>query len=228
MNLSDLFPSNYIPSSDKDPDAPQSRYLTPSKVPDGSSIALRLCGTPSSGHVICGYSYFTNDNQPRRFPAFPKNYRDDIGLSWEGKNKGTGEKARPVYFLSWACMVKGSEDFQILTIEQTKVREAIEKTLSMEDYMIEAGEMANFFLDISRSGKGKDTSYTVIPTLKVASKEDQRRWQEARSGIWLPALFEGGDPFAGKPSGHATSSGGPMTSRDELGADQEIASRDDW
>lgn len=220
-----ILPSNYVPTGERDPEAPSSpsRYLKPSDIKPGQSLTLRLCGTYASGHVIAGYQYFTMAGRPRRFPVFPKNYLDDIGLTWEGKNNNTGEKDRPIYFLSWACLVRGEEEFKILDITQKKVREQIEAVLAMEDYTVENGEPANFFLTITRQGEKKDTSYTVIPTLKVAPEKDAERWRAAREELWLPALFEGGDPFAGKPSGAPEAlPATPLTHRDELGADQEL------
>jgi len=227
MALADLFPKgNYAPE-----DSASSRYFNAKKLKDGESTTLRLCGTPASDHAICGYTYFTMEGRPRRFPQFPKNYLDDIGLTYEGKTKGTGEKDKPIFFLAWACLRKESPDeFQIIDLTQGKIREQIEAVLAMDDYEVGDGEMANFSLTISRKGLGTDTSYTVVPTLKVAAKADQQRWAEAREGIYLPALYAGGDPFCGRPSDGAGEppSGTPITHRDELGADHEVAAGSGW
>lgn len=226
MALADLFPSgNYTPE-----DSSASRYFNAKKLKDGEATTLRLCGTPSSDHAICGYTYFTMEGRPRRFPQFPKNYLEDIGLTYEGKIKGTGEKDKPSFFLSWVCLRKESPDeFQVFDITQGKIREQIEAVLAMEDYDIAANEMANFFLTITRKGTGTDTAYTVVPTLKVATKADQQRWIDARAGIYLPALYEGGDPFNGRPSEPATAPAGtPITHRDELGADHEVGTAAGW
>lgn len=192
-----IFPANYVPASENE--AGPSRYFKLSKLKDGESTTIRLCGTFNSGHALCGYSYFTAEGRPRRFPTFPRDFHDDIGLSYEGKTKNTGEKDKPSFFLSWTCLRKEAEDFLIIDISQKKVREQIEAILDMEDYSISDGEMANFYLTIKRAGTGLDTNYTVVPTLKVAAKADQQRWLEARGGIYLPALYEGGDPFPVAP-----------------------------
>jgi hypothetical protein len=226
MALADLFPAgNYTPEN-----SPSSRYFNVKKLNDGESTTLRLCGSPRSHHAICGFTYFTMEGRPRRFAQYPKDYLEDIGLSFEGKTKGTGEKASPTFFLSWACLRKEAPDeFQIFDINQGKVREQIEAVLAIDDYETPDGELANFYLTISRKGLGKDSKYTVMPTLKVATKADQQRWAEAREGIYLPALYEGGDPFMGKPSdGEAPISSTPITHRDELGADHEVAAGSDW
>lgn len=226
MALADLFPSgNYTPE-----DSSTSRYFNAKKLKDGEATTLRLCGTPSSDHAICGYTYFTMEGRPRRFPQFPKAYLEDIGLTYEGKTKGTGERDKPSFFLSWVCLRKENPDeFQVFDITQGKIREQIEAVLSMEDYEVLGGEMANFFLTITRKGTGTDTAYTVVPTLKVATKADQQRWIDAKGGIYLPALYEGGDPFNGRPSTPAPAPAGtPITHRDELGADHEVGVAAGW
>lgn len=226
MSLSALFP-NYAPPSDSS--AAPSRYFNCKKLADGESTTLRLCGTPDSGHAICGYTYFTEEGRPRRFPQFPKNYLDDIGLTYDGKKNGTGERAKPTFFMAWCCLRKEAPDeFQIIDFTQGKIREQIEAVLAMEDYSIESGKMANFYLTITRKGQGLDTVYSCVPTLKVATKADQARWEENQESIWLPALYENGDPFGGKPSNPTPESSTPITHRDELGADHEIGAAADW
>lgn len=217
-----VLPPNYV-ATDSEAELP-SRYLEPSKLADGESTIFRLCGTHSTGHVIAGYSYFTMDGVPRKFPEYPADYANEIGLSWAGKQRGTGEKAKPTYFLSWAVFSKEHSDFMVLTITQAKIREQLEKVLSMEDYEFLDSGLANFYFTLTRSGVKDKTSYTLIPTLKPPTKADEKRWQEAKGKLWLPALFENGDPFAGpiaQPE-ERPSSGLAPTSRDELGADHPI------
>lgn len=217
-----VFPTNYVPTSEADSATP-SRYFKPSKIESGKSVTLRLCGTQASEHVICGYSYFNMEGRPMRFPQFPANYLDDIGLTYDGKNKGTGEKDKPKFFLSWACLIKGMDDFMIIDIPQARIRESLENILDMEDYTIEPGEMANFYMSISKEGAGLDTKYACTPVLKPPTAAEVKKWHAARDSIWLPALFQGGDPFGGKPSGAAPVSQEPLTNRDELGADSEVS-----
>jgi len=231
MALADLFPKgSYTPEDSSS----GSRYFNAKKLKDGESTTLRLCGTPSTGHAVAGYTYFTMEGRPRRFPQFPKNYLDDIGLTYEGKKNGTGEKAKPSFFMAWCCLRKEEpDDFQIIDITQGKIREQINAVLGMEDYSVESGELANFYLTITRNKPANAdafTSYTVVPTLKVATKAEQARWSEAKGGIWLPALYEGGDPFCGKPSDPAASSACsmPITHRDDLGADHEVGAAAGW
>jgi hypothetical protein len=216
-----FFPSDYKSTAEtqapKDP-----RYIDISKVPKDGTVTVRPCGNGNSGHVIAGWQYYS-ESQKRtlRFPVFPDNYLEDIGLSFKGKRDKTGEKDSPKYFVSFAALSKETGDFAIVTIAKDPPREDLEKILGMEDYQVADGEMANFTLTLGKTGSGTDTKYSVMPVLKAAPKELHTRWKGARDKIWLPALFSGGDPFAGKPAG-GEPVGLPPTARDELGADSEI------
>lgn len=220
-----FLPDNYRPAGGSSNDSGadrKDRYFEPTKLPDGGSTTFRLCGLHDTGHVVAGWSYFTDQGRPRRFPTYPENYLEDIGLTYDGKTKGTGEKDKPKYFLSFVAYSKESSDFLIYTFTRKDLREQLEETLSMEDYTTLPSGLANFFLTLKRKGTGLDTTFTLIPTLKAPTKADEKAWADVADSIWLPALFAGGDPFAGKPAG-AEPSGLPPTHRDELGADHEVA-----
>lgn len=214
------FPSNYIPTNQKDPDVPtnsaKSRYLQLKKLEDGESVTFRLCGSAATGHVISGYMYFTGESKPRRFPVFPKDYEQDIGLNFDKTAKGF-----PYPFLAWACAVKDAPDYMILDITQEKVRERIEAILNIPDYVILDEGMANFYLIATRNGIKKDTRYNIDPVLKAPTHEEAKAWQAAEGGIWLPALYEGGDPFEGRPNAASIPVTEPSVPRDSLGADQD-------
>lgn len=199
------------------------RYFETKQLKDGESTTFRLCGLHDTGHVIAGWAYFTMDGRPRRFPSYPENYLDDIGLTYEGRFNNTGEKDKPRYFLSFVGLSKEADDFLIYTFPRKDLRTTLEKCLAMDDYQILPSGLANFFLTMERSGEGKDSQYTLMPTLKAPTKAEEKRWSEIKDSIWLPALFVGGDPFCGKPAEGAAPAGLPPTHRDELGADQEIA-----
>lgn len=218
------FPTTYQPATtdQSDKEDRKSRYFEPRKLKDGESATFRLCGTHESGHVICGYSYFTAAGAPKRSPSFPTNYLDDIGLSYEGKINNTGEKDVPKFFLSVTALHKESNEFVVLTIMQRKIREQLEEVLAMEDYTF-IDSVANFFLTLRRKGGGIDTSYTLMPTLKAPTAAECKRWASESRNIWLPALFTGADPFAGRPANETTAVGLPPTYRDQLGADHEVA-----
>ena len=66
-------------------------------------------GLFDTGHVVTGYQYFTMEGRIRRFPKYPKDYLEDIGLTWAAKNaKGSEleslkQKARPRTGRSFSC-----------------------------------------------------------------------------------------------------------------------------
>jgi hypothetical protein len=198
------------------------RYIDPSKLDDGESIIIRPCGTFGSGHVICGYEYFSETNKrTRRFPEFPENYLEDIGLSYDGRKNKTGEKDTPKYFLAFTCLAKETDQFSIAFVPQLKLREKLERIFAIPDYAMEEGGVANFYLTVSREGLKLDTTYDAIAVLKPAGEDIKERWEAAKAKIYLPALYDGADPFQGPPAKAAKApvkKGQPPEATDALGA----------
>jgi hypothetical protein len=228
-----FFPSDYRPASASggqgDSQSSAKRYFECSGkyLKDGETATLRPCGSHDSGHVIAGFSYFSMEGRPKRFPKWPENYLEDVGLTYEAKQNGLdpadpANRSKPKYFLSFCALSRESDDFVVATLDKKGIREQFEEILAMEDYTILPSGMANFFVTIKRKGNDVNTSWLLTPTLKAPSKADEKRWADASAGIWLPALYTGADPFAGKPA-DARPEGLPPTHRDSLGADQEIA-----
>jgi hypothetical protein len=203
--------------------AADSRYIDLGKLEDAEEINVRPCGTAASGHVVAGWEYFSEvQKRTRRFTEFPEDYPEDIGLSFSGRANGTGEKDKPKFFLSAAVLSKELGRVAILTITNPKARDSWANTLSHEAYLYEDGALANFYLTIRREGMKKETSYSLVPAPKAATAAERKLWSEVAPTLWLPALFEGADPFAGRPAeGAPIAAGLPPTSRDEAGADVE-------
>lgn len=216
-------PDNYRPTDER---FSTNRFFNAKSLSEGRSAEIRLCGTAASGHVISGYKYFTMEKRPRLFPLFPRDYAKDIGMAFDGRGK-----AEPFYFLSWAALMKGADEPCIFDITQPSLQTAIEQTLAIADYKVESGEPANFYLTVTKITKNGKASYTAIPTLKALPKGDalSKLWGSLRDSIWLPAMFEGGDPFAGRPAGGGGDDAPtnatviPTSGRDALGADEESA-----
>lgn len=202
--------------------AKDSRYIDLGKLEDGDMINVRPCGTHASGHVVAGWEYFSEtEKRTKRFPDFPEDYIDDIGLSYSGRIEKTGEKDKPKFFLAAAVLSKELSRVAILTITNPKARDSWANTLNHEAYQYEDGSLANFYFTIRREGTGKDTAYVLVPAPKAAAATERKLWAEQADSLWLPALFAGADPFAGRPAEAAAAAGLPPTSRDEAGADQE-------
>ena len=228
-----FFPPDYKKASgaEETSSGPNPKYFEFSKkyLGPGETASFRICGDFDSGHVICGFQYFTNEGRIRRFPNYPENYQSDIGLTYQAKKDGTEEKDKPKYFLSFTAFSPEKDDFICVTVLQKGLREQIEEILAMEDYTVNGGP-ANFTIQVKRKGEGLDTRWVVTPTLKKASAAFTKKWDEAKESIWLPALYVGADPFAGKPA-EAKLDGLPPMKRDELGADTEVAAAgisSDW
>ena len=241
-----FFPPDYKPASAEGGEKktelnPKYWEFNKKHMPESNKISFRMCGDWDSGHVAVGWQYFTMDGRIRRFTKYPKDFASDIGLTFEAKFakadaleklKAEGkDKERPKYFMSFVAYFPDRKDFVCVTVTQKKVREQIEAILSMDDYKdpMESG-VFNFTVTVQKKGEGTDTTWTVTPTLKKPTPAFEEKWTAAKSGIWLPALFEGADPFAGKPA-EAKIEGLPPTKRDELGADKELATAgvgEDW
>jgi hypothetical protein len=227
-----FFPDNYrAASASTKTDSPgvNEKYLELSGryFKDGESHVLRPCGTFDTGHVIAGFSYFTVEGRPKRSAKYPENYQDDVSLTYQAKQQNLDRSDpanldKPKYFLTFCAYSKECSDFVIVTLDKKTAREQFEEILSMEDYKFRPSGMANFYLTIKRKGEQLNTSYQVTPTLKIPTQAEEKRWEEFSQSIWLPALYDGADPFAGKPAG-ARPEGLPPTHRDALGADIEVA-----
>jgi len=240
-----FFPSDYKPASGdsgggKGEQNPKYWEFGGKHLGDGDTISFRPCGIFDSGHVVTGYQYFTMEGGIRRFAKYPKAYEQDIGLTWEAKNaspealeklKAEGkDKARPKYFLSFVAYFPDRIDFVCVTATQKGVREQIEAILDMDDYDFLESGCANFTMTVKRRGEKMEMTWTITPTLKKPTAAFEEKWSAAKDGIWLPALFDGADPFAGKPA-ESKICGLPPMKRDELGADKELATAgvgEDW
>ena len=240
-----FFPDDYKRESDAAPGGksePNPKYFefNSKNLDDGQSISFRPCGQFESGHVVQGFQYFTADGRIRRFAKYPNDYASDIGLTWAAKNasgkelddliKEGKDKDRPKKFLSFVAFFPDRKDFACVTILQKTVRALLEDILDMEDYQFLESGVANFTLTAKRKGEKIETTYSLALVLKVPSASFEKKWADAKDRIWLPALYEGADPFDGKPDGGKTS-GLPPSRRDELGADHEVATTgmsDDW
>jgi hypothetical protein len=203
--------------------AKDTRYIDLGKLEEGEMINVRPCGTYGSGHVVAGWEYFSEvQKRTRRFVDFPEDYLEDIGLSYAGRMEKTGEKDTPKYFLSATVLSKELDRVAILTITNPKARDAWSKILGHQAYAFSDGALANFYITIRREGMKKETSYSMVPAPNAAAPAERKAWAAAAPTVWLPALFEGADPFAGKPSeGAPIALGLPPTARDEAGADIE-------
>lgn len=251
-----FFPDDYrYADSDKNTTSQSNDiYWKPSKLEAGSKAEIRMLGGENAfrdGYVIAGYEYFTRDGVSRT-PTYPSKWRENAGLAYqyreltpEAKEDKYKEIAAmpqeeqvkhlnaPKAFLSFVACIKGEPKLQVVTITQRQIRAQLEEYLNMpEDFTWGDNGVANFKFSLSKKGSGKDTTYvtTATPFNRALPKDLASEWDEKKADIYLPALFEGGHPFEGRPA-TVKPQGLPPTRKDELGADHEAEDTmptDDW
>ena len=192
----------------------------------------------------------------------PANWRDEIELNYTakknpqieyGKHDPKEDLSYPKDFISFVayfpCSPASSKkpvnklekypdlekegSFKIVTIDRNDLRGKLESIIKMDEcyFQTESG-IWNFKCVVKRTSN-TDVELTPAPMQKVPASL-QKAWEEKKDQIWVPALFDQGDPFLGKPA-EAKSTGLPPTSRDDFGADQELVGTataqsigDDW
>ena len=202
----------------------------------------------------------------RKFPfhkGVPSNYKDEIQLSFDANKRNVvygqhNEKdlAYPRSFVTFFAYFNKANaknglnvlakfpdlqeqgSFKIVTFDRNDLRESLEDTLSMDSYFAHQNGIHNFKVTLKRKGTGTDPSYALTPELLPKTPAAvSKAWEETKDTVWLPALYEQGDPFKGKPAEEKEPACGlPPTKRDDYGADTDIASAssnkdeigDDW
>ena len=152
---------------------------------------------------------------------------------WEGLKL----LSRPQYFLAFAAYHCERGEFVCVKVAQRSLLQDIEKYLRMEeDYMpISKGGIYNFRLICEKTVEGegdvKRTSYGATVRIHRASEKKevaaiQDAWEQTKSSMWLPRYFMPrgeNNVFDGKPVDAVLPPGLPAMTRDEYGADKELA-----
>ena len=87
----------------------------------------------------------------------------------------------------------------MLFIEQRSLRDQLCEILQeADDYTWTENGLANFSIKITRKGVGLDTTYSILPKVRVVPDKIKDQWEEQKDTIYLPNYFEGKDPFDGK------------------------------
>lgn len=125
---------------------------------------------------IIGYEYFTNDNKPKRSPE-PFVSTPDI------RSDGRVKEFRA--FVVWNYEEK---HIQIMEITQQTLKKAIVDLTKDPDF----GDPKNFDLKVYKTGKGKETKYTLLPLGKSAFTPDGEtieKIMQDTNNIRLEALY---------------------------------------
>ncbi len=227
------------------------RFWEPSKqLDEHDSIKMRPCGDYDKGQIICGWQYWTRDMTVKRFALEPKieEWIGEIGLNYlftklspEAKAQKYEEAdaldskdikgklqllAKPQYFLTFPAFVQGEDQAMLVTFTQVCLYDKLQRDIATHpDYKFNNG-VANFRLTITRHRKKSNPAYSMESNLKPPSKAEVAAWKKESPNFYARALFDGGDPFAGKPAEPVEHKGLPISHRDENGADHEILSKD--
>lgn len=153
---------------------------------------------------------------------------------WEGLKLLDRKK----YFLAFAAYHCEREEFVCVKIDQSTILKPLEAYLQMEeDYMpMTPGGIYNCRVNLARlktpDDSGKDrVSYEVTVRVHRASEKKEvaaiaEAWETAKDGMWLPRYFMDkgeNNVFDGKPKDAVLPKGLPAMTRDEFGADKELA-----
>jgi len=105
--------------------------------------------------------------------------------------KFASDEEKPRFF--WAFPIIDRNDgnrAKIWEVTQVTIQSQIEALVRNSDW----GNPKEYDLTITKSGAGKDTTYTITPSPKTPI--DITSAEQAKvDGMYLDALYEGGDPF---------------------------------
>lgn len=162
-----MFPSNYTPPVASEASG---NYT---KIKD-DPVKLRILS-----EAVTGYVYWTNDNKPVRMMVYPQstpNIRED---------------SKPKHFWAFKVWNYTTQQVEVWEISQASIRDALWAYWEdKEDY----GDLRNFPIKVSKTGKGLDTKYSVIAG-KARELESEIEQISANTPVNLFALFDGGNPF---------------------------------
>lgn len=118
--------------------------------------------------------------------------RQKAEFDWIPSDSKNWEK--PKEFWAFAVWNHTLGKVQIMEITQQTIKKEILKYAQDDENW---GDPKKYDLRISKSGKGKETKYTVtaLPKSKFESEADEKWAFELAKPINLEALFDGSDPF---------------------------------
>jgi hypothetical protein len=194
--------SNFLPEGyDKIPST--GRYM---RLQEGKN-ALRILGS-----AIVGYEYWNTAGKPVRLRERPSARPADIRTEKDGKESVKHFWAFPVWNYA-------EKSVQVLEVTQSTIQNGIKSLVDDENW----GDPKAYDISITKSGDGLNTEYSVlgIPPKPL----DQTVLQEYESNpVNLAALYDGGDPFAPKPSS-AESVDGPGFQEPAIELDPEAPAK---
>ena len=147
--------------------------------PGEGKSKVRICSD-----AIFGWVYWSVDNKPVRSADHPGNNPPGIRLDDAGKP----ERVKP--FLAMAVWDYANQKVCVWEITQATIMRALEDLVEDDDW----GDPKGFDLTINRTGKGLETSYSLIPSNMKPLGADILTALDA-TPVNLAALYAGENPF---------------------------------
>lgn len=207
-----ILPPDLKSSQDKIETQDPQPYWKPSSLKDGESEEFRLLGCYETGHAICGWQYASEVQDPssgelrfngyvvtRAYPEGAADLARETDWSKPDRPKIEGTYVKPRRFLAWVATSASRGRLEVLFIEQRSLRDQLCEILQeADDYTWTEDGLANFSIKISRKGEGLETTYSILPKVRVVPDKIKEQWEDQKDTIHLPNYFEGKDPFDGK------------------------------
>ena len=162
-----MFPSNY------EPPASSSEGGNYTKIKD-DPVKLRILS-----EAVTGYVYWTNDNKPVRSAEYPQN------------TPNIRADSRPKHFWAFKVWNYTTKQVEVWEISQASIRDILWGYWKDDEY----GDLRQFPLKVSRTGKGLETKYSVIAGQK-RPLETEIFEISSNTPVNLYALYTGDNPFA--------------------------------
>lgn len=176
-------------------------YLNPSSIEDGGSVRFCILSESPLEGVEVWFTKNAGGMTKRVCPEWPSDellaelekQLDATVLERDGRRAIKNCTAFFVYDYDMARV-------RVFSANQKSLMQDINRQLSEEDY----SDLSKWDVKLSRSGKVKETTYTVsiVPTKRsntAIAKSVIEAWDSAcEAGADLEALYEGGNPFGTK------------------------------
>lgn len=147
------------------------------KIQDGETVKIRVLT-----NSIQGYQYFRVAPDGSSKPVRQEKPFD--GIPADSK-----DRKDPKVFRAFAIYNYNTESVQIWVVNQITILNTLLKLYHDEDF----GDPKGYDIKVSRTGKGNETRYTVMPLNKAPF--DNTEALKKAWGIRLEALYDGEDPF---------------------------------
>jgi hypothetical protein len=200
----------FLPDNYKVPKSEGGNHL---KLQDGRNSVRIL------SDVITGYLYWSDDNKPQRLRDRPEGTPSNIRIE-------DGKPDRIRHF--WACVAWEGGSLKVWEITQASIQDAIAALAEDPQW----GHPRGYQLAITRSGKGLNTEYSVVPAPPSPVPDEVLAAWKSRD-IDLEELYRSGNPFS--PSNPPLGAAGSFTESralrlftDGLGRSQTAEQVEKW